>query len=267
MAASGFGTLLREWRRTRRLSQGDLAEASEVSARHISFLETGRSAPSRSMVLVLASALDMPLRDRNLLLKAAGYASVYQESPPGAPEAGPLRRALDLMLRHHEPYPAVALTAGWDLVDMNQAAAAVFLRFITDPSEPAVAKNVMHAVFHPKGLRPSIVNWDDVSAALIDRLHRDAMMERERGESQELLDALAQYPDVPGRFDAVDVASAPEICIPVHVKRDQTELRFFTTITSLGTPIDAAAQELRIEAYFPADDATERWLRAGAPED
>ncbi len=119
MEAGGFGTLLREWRRTRRLSQGDLAEASEVSARHISFLETGRSAPSRSMVLVLASALDMPLRDRNLLLQAAGFASVYQDSAPGPPESGPLRRTLDLLLRHHEPYPAIAVSTGLDLVVMN----------------------------------------------------------------------------------------------------------------------------------------------------
>lgn len=257
----GFGSLLREWRRIRRMSQEDLADAAEVSARHLSFLENGRSQPSRSMVLVLASALDLPLRERNLLLGAAGFAAVYRESSLGAEEMTPVRRTLELILGHHEPFPAIAVSPLWDLVQMNPAAGRVFSRFVEDPTEPRVATNVVHAIFHPRGLRPFVVNWDEVARHLIDRLHRDALLEREAGGHRDLLASLAAYPDVPGRFAATDVARPPEVSIPVHLKRDDVELRLFTTLTTLGTPIDVTAQELRIESYFPADDATERRLR------
>lgn len=263
MVSPGFGPLLRQWRRARRLSQQELALEAEISTRHLSFLETGRSTPSRSMVLVLCSALDVPLRERNLLLGAAGFAAVYHESPLAPEPAGPLRRILALILDHQEPYPAVAMTPVWDLVQMNAAATRVFGRFVEDPSEPRVARNVMHAVFHPRGLRPCIVNWDEVSGHLVDRIHRDALLEPERGH-RELLAALSGYPGVPGRHEALDLARAPAVCLPVHVKKGDVELRLFTTLTTLGTPTDATAQELRIESYFAADDATERWLRAEA---
>jgi len=264
MTETGFGPLLREWRRARRMSQEELAAASEVSARHLSFLENGRSRPSRSMVLLLGSALDLPLRERNLLLRAAGFTSVYRESPLDGDAAAPVRRTLDLILGHHEPYPAIAVTPLWDLVQLNQAAARVFSRFAADLSEPAVARNAMHAAFHPRGLRPAIVNWGEVSAHLIDRLRRDALFEREDRRYRELLAALAEYPDGPTGVDALDVATPPEVCLPVHLKRGDCELRLFTTLATLGTPIDVTAQELRVESYFPADDASERWLREQA---
>jgi len=264
MGKPGFGPLLRQWRRTRRMSQEELAEASEVSARHVSFLETGRSAPSRSMVLLLASALDLPLRERNLLLHAAGFAAVYRESPLDPEAMTPVSRVLDLILGHQEPYPAVAVTPGWDLVRTNEAAARVFARLMEDPAAPGVATNVVHAVFHPKGLRPAIVNWDEVGQHLMDRLYRDAWLEGEAGPTHALIEALARYPDVPGRFHAPEVSVPPEVCIPVHVKKGDVELRLFTTITTLGTPIDLTAQELRVESYFPADEASDRWLRAEA---
>jgi transcriptional regulator with XRE-family HTH domain len=262
MDEPGFGALLRQWRRARRMSQEDLAEASEVSARHVSFLENGRSAPSRTMVLLLASALDLPLRERNLLLHAAGFASVYRESSLAPDEMTPMLRTLDLILGHQEPYPAVAVTRGWDLVRTNAAAARIFAGLMEDPSEPAVARNVVHAVFHPKGLRPAIVNWDEVGQHLMDRLHRDAWVEGADGPHRALLDEVRRYPDVPSRFRVPDLAAAPEVCIPVHVKKGDVELRLFTTLTTLGTPIDVTAQELRIESYFPADEASDRWLRA-----
>lgn len=264
-AARGFGPLLREWRRSRRLSQESLALEAEVSTRHLSFLETGRATPSRSMVLVLGSALDLPLRDRNRLLQAAGFAAAYHESRLDPAPAEPLRRTLALILDHAEPYPALAMTPVWDLVQMNAAAARVFGRFVDDPADPGVARNVMHAVFHPRGLRSSIVNWDEVSGHLIDRVHRDALLEPERGH-RELLEALSAYPDVPTRLEAADLGSAPEVCLPVHVKKDAVELRLFTTLTTLGTPTDATAQELHIESYFPADDATDRWLQDAATD-
>ena len=176
----------------------------------------------------------------------------------------PVRRTLDLILGHHEPFPTVAVTPLWELVQMNRAAARVFTRFVEDPSEALVARNVMHAAFHPKGLRPSIVNWNEVTQHLLDRIHRDALVDREGGGHRELLAALSQYPDVLGRFELLDVSNPPEVCIPVHMKPGGVELRLFTTLTTLGTPIDGTAQELRLESYFPADDATECWLREGA---
>lgn len=262
-ASDGFGPLLRQWRRSRRMSQEQLALEAEVSARHLSFLETGRAAPSRSMVLVLGSALDLPLRDRNRLLRAAGFAAVYHDSPLEAEPPEPLRRTLALLLDHAEPYPAVAMTPVWDLVRMNAAAARVFGRLVEDASEPRVARNVMHAVFHPRGLRPSIVNWDEVSAHLIGRIHRDALLEPERGH-RALLEALAAYPEVPSRAGALELGTLPEVCLPVHVKKGDVELRLFTTLSTLGTPTDAAAQELRIESYLPVDGATDRWLHDAA---
>lgn len=213
------------------------------------------------MVLVLASALDLPLRERNLLLASAGFTAVYTESSLGTDESSPLRRTLNLILGHHEPYPAVAVTPVWDLVQLNDPAARIFPQLMEDPTDPDVIQNVMHAAFHPNGFRGAIVNWEEVSRHLLDRMHRDALLEREGGAQRELLDAISRYPGVPGRFDAVDPLNPPEVCLPVHVKKGDLELRLFTTLTTLGTPTDVTAQELWIESYFPADDATDRWLR------
>jgi transcriptional regulator with XRE-family HTH domain len=245
------------------MSQQDLAGEAEVSTRHISFLETGRSTPSRSMVLVLASSLDLPLRERNLMLTAAGYASVYRESPLESAAKNPVRRTLDLILGHHEPYPAIAVTPVWDVVDMNPAALRLVSHFVADPADP-LSTNLMHAMFNPAGLRDAIVNWDEVSGHAVDRMHRDALLEHDDRGQRELIEAISGYPGVPGRFDTLDISNAPEVCLPVHLKSGELELRLFTTLSTLGTPIDVTAQELRVEAYFPADDATDAWLREGA---
>ncbi len=264
MQATHFGPLLRQWRQSRRMSQERLGLESEVSARHISFIENGKSQPSRTMVLVLASTLDLPLRERNVLLSAAGYAPVYRESGLDPAEMGPLRRILELILAQQEPYPALVVTPRWDLVQMNEAAGRVFAHFLEPPIEPIVATNVMHALFHPRGLRAFVVNWDEVSGTLLDRLRREAMIAPESGELRELLEALEAYPGPAAASREPSVGSSPEVCIAVHLKKGPRELRLFTTLTTLGTPIDVTAQELRIESYFPADDATECWLREGA---
>ena len=175
--AAAFGPLLKQWRQAKRMSQEQLAEQGEVSARHISFVENGRSAPSRQMVLVLASALDMPLRDRNLMLSAAGFAPVYRESNLDSPEMQHVRSAIDLILAHQEPYPAIVVTHGWDLVKMNRGAARLFATFLESASDPIVAQNAIHALFHPKGIRNFIVNWEEVAGYLLDRLYREAMIE------------------------------------------------------------------------------------------
>jgi transcriptional regulator with XRE-family HTH domain len=264
MTSRRFGPLLRQWRTARRMSQERLAAQAEVSTRHISFMENGRSLPSRTMVLVLASALDLPLRDRNLLLGAAGYAAVYRESALGHDESSALRRSLALILRHQDPYPALGLTPLWDVIDMNRAAFRVFSHFLSRTLEPQIASNVMHAIFHPDGLRSCIVNWDQVSEHLVTRLRREAMLETDppRGHL-ELWETLQRYPDLPRVLDPDASGFSPDPWLAVHLKRDDVELRFFTTLTTLGTPLDVTAEELRIESYFPADPATDAWLREG----
>ena len=260
----GFGSLLREWRTARRMSQQQLAIESEVSTRHISYVENGKSSPSREMVLILASALDLPLRERNSLLSTAGFAPVYRETNLSAPEMEPVRHAFDTILAHHEPYPAIVLTRAWDIVSMNNAFARLFAFFIETPFDPIVAQNVMHSLFHPQGVRPYVVNWEEVAGFLIDRLYRESIVELETSESRKLLDALLAYPGVPSRMREVDLSEAPRVCITVNLEKDGTRLDLFSTLTTLGTPLDVTAQELRIESYFPADEATGEWLRKSA---
>lgn len=265
VAPVGFGPLLRQWRTARRMSQQQLAIESEVSTRHISFVENGKSSPSREMVLILASALDLPLRERNSLLSAAGFAPVYRETNLNAPEMKPVRRAFDTILSHHEPYPAVVVTRTWDVVNMNNAfARLIALLFDTPPVDPIVVQNLLHSLFHPAGVRPYVVNWEEVAGILLDRLYRESIVELETSESRKLMDALLAYPGVSNKLRSIDLAQTPEVCIAVKIRKGETELEFFTTLTTLGTPMDVTAQELRIESYFPADDATGEWLRKAA---
>ena len=260
-----FGALLREWRRSRGLSQERLALQSEVSARHVSFIETGRAQPSRSMVLVLASTLDLPLRERNVLLGAAGFAPIYRESSLDLEPDGPLRKILDLILAQQEPYPAVALTSRWDLVQLNQGAARLFAHFLEPPVDPLVAGNAVHALLHPRGLRSSVVNFDEVAAALIDRMEREVRISPDPEPVRELLDRVLAYPGISAPEPGSGMLeAAPDVCIHVHLRKGEADLRLFATLSTLGTPIDVAAQELHVESYFPADEATRRWLRAQA---
>jgi len=264
LAPAGFGPLLRQWRTARRMSQQQLAIESEVSTRHISYVENGKSSPSREMVLILASALDLPLRERNALLSSAGFAPVYRETDLSEPEMRPIRHAFDTILAHHEPYPAIVLNRGWDVVEMNQAFVRLLAFFIEPPFDPIVTQNVLHSLFHPRGVRGYVENWDEVAGFLIDRLYRESITELETSESRKLLDALLAYPGVPSGIAEIDLATAPRVCITVNLEKNGTRLRLFSTLTTLGTPIDVTAQELRIESYFPADDATGEWLRKAA---
>lgn len=268
MGQGAFGELLRDWRRARRMSQQRLGDAAEVSTRHISFLETGKSTPSRSMVLVLASALDLPLRDRNRLLQAAGFAAVYRASGWRDDADNPLRRTLDLILRHQGPVPAIGVTPVWDVVQMNAAALRLFARFLPDDADPIVSRNVAHALFHPRGVRPFVVNWHEAASAVLERVHHEASLELDHPAGAGLLRELSVYPDLPPRRGVDAAPPDAEVSLPLHLKRDGLELRLFTTITTLGTPVDVSAQELRIESYYPADAASEDWLAeqaAGAP--
>jgi transcriptional regulator with XRE-family HTH domain len=262
---SAFGRLLRQWRERRRLSQLDLACTADVSSRHVSFLETGRAQPSREMVLLLARVLDVPLRDRNQLLTAAGFAAIYRETRLDAPAMTQVRRALDFILRQQEPYPAIVLDRHWNVLQANPATSRLVTSFV-DPAADLGPPNAMRLMFHPRGFRPHIVNWEAMAAALIQWLHRDVATGFADDETRALLEELLSYPGVPRQWRALDLDVSTAPFLAVEFRKDDLELRYFSTLTSLGTPHDITLQELRIESFFPADEATEaaaRRLTAG----
>jgi len=241
------------------MSQLALAMEAEVSPRHLSFVETGRGHPSREMVLLLAGALDVPPRARNDLLAAAGYAPVYRESGLDAPEMAQFRRALDFILRQQEPYPAIALDRHWNILLANEGAGRL-MGLLLDPAAAALGPNALRLVYHPQGLRPCIVNWEATAAAFIQWLHRDLLRSAD-AEIRGLLDELLAYPDVPRNWRTIDLDAPTAPFLAIEMQKGDTHLRFFTTLTTLGTPYDITLHELRIESFFPADDATDAALR------
>ncbi len=261
-AESPFGRLLRHWRARRRMSQLDLAVEAGVSSRHLSFIETGRARPSREMILLLARTLDVPLRDRNDLLAMAGYAPMYRETDLAAPAMAQVRRALELMLRQQEPYPALLLDRHWNVLQVNGGSARVQQAFL-DPAEAASLgpPNAMRLMFDPRAFRPHVVNWEPAAASLIQWLHRDAMSRPGDKQTRELLDELLAYPGVPQHWRSLDLDASPGPVLPIQFRKGPWDLRYFTTLTSLGTPHDITLQELRIECFFPADEATEEQTR------
>lgn len=261
--AGAFGGVLRHWRQKRGFSQLDLALAADGSQRHISFLESGRSQPSRDMVLRLATVLDMPLRQQNVMLIAAGFAPIYKERELTDPEMHQVRKALDCMLRQHEPYPAMVIDRHWNLRLGNEAAG----RLMTWLMSPHVAQtfpgadgplNLVRLLFHPDGVRPLIRNWHEVAGHLVERLHREAMIDGQSDATMALLHELLAYPDVPRAWHIPNWEALQAPVLPVELAKDDLELCFFTTITTLGTPHDITLQELRLECFFPADETTER---------
>jgi transcriptional regulator with XRE-family HTH domain len=252
-ARDPLGTLLRDWRRRRRLSQLDLALEAGVSARHLSFLETGRSKPSREMVLHLAEELDVPLRDRNQLLLAAGYAPAYAERSIDAPEMAPVRDALDRVLTGHEPYPAVVVDRWWNMVGANRSVALFTSEVAPELMEPPV--NVLRASLHPDGMASRIVNYGEWRAHLLDRLRRQVVLTGDE-RLEALRDELEGYPGE----EQHEVAGG-EIAVPLRFRAGGEELAFFSTVATFGTAVDITLAELAIEAFFPADAATAEALR------
>ncbi len=256
-----IGNLIRQWRERRRMSQLALAMEAEISSRHLSFVETGRSRPSREMVLLLAEVLDVPPRARNDLLAAAGYAPIYRESDLDAPEMAQFRRALDFLLRQQEPFPAIVLDRYWNVLLANKGTERFMELFLdTEAAAELGPPNAMRLICHPQALRPSIVNWEATAAALIQWLHRDLLRSADIG-TQLLLDELLAYPDVPRNWRTVDLDAPTAPFLTIEMQKGDTRLKFFTTLTTLGTPYDITLHELRIESFFPADDATDTALR------
>jgi transcriptional regulator with XRE-family HTH domain len=250
------GPLLRDWRLRRRLSQLDLALDAGVSARHVSFVETGRARPSQEMLLHLAEQLDVPLRDRNGLLLAAGYAPVYEERDLDAPDMEPVRAALDLVLRGHEPYPAAVVDRAWELIRGNRGIGLLVEG--VDPELLAPPVNVLRVSLHPRGIAPRILNLADWRAHLLERLRRQIAA---TGDPQlvALLDELAAYPAPADGRSGEDLA---DVCVPLRLASSRGELSFISTVATFGTAVDITVAELAIESFFPADAATAQALRA-----
>jgi transcriptional regulator with XRE-family HTH domain len=258
------GALLREWRAARRLSQLDLALDVGVSARHLSCVESGKAQPSRDMVTRLADSLEMPLRERNALLIAAGYAPRYRETNLGTPALSRVKRAIDFMLELQEPYPAFLMNRHWEVLMVNRAALRVN-RFLL--GRDSAHTNVMRQFFDPTDFRQVVVNWEEVAGELVRYLHADIVAAPTDTKNRELLDELLKYPDVPSRFRLRDLDLTPSPLLTTIMKRGDQELRFFSTITTFASSRDVTLEELRIECCFPDDDASAAFCKELAAKD
>jgi transcriptional regulator with XRE-family HTH domain len=254
-----IGDLLREWRQRRGLSQLELSLDAEISTRHLSFLETGRSQPSREMVLRLAEHLDVPLRERNLLLHAAGYATVFPERPLDDPALRVARAAIDQVLQGHEPYPALAVDRHWTLVASNTATNRLVADVDTALLQPPV--NVLRLALHPRGMAPRTTNLGEWRAHLLTRLGHQIQVSGDPA----LVRLLRELRDYPGP-DAPHDIDAAACVVPLRLNTDDGPLAFFSTTTVFGTPVDITLSELAVEAFYPADADTADILRRATPK-
>lgn len=252
-----FRALLKHWRHARGMSQLDLAIASNVSGRHVSFLETGRAQPSREMVLRLGATLGLSLRDQNELLAAAGLPAAHPESPGDGSLDPTVERVITRMLEQQEPYPMVVYDRGYDIVRMNGAAGRTLLRFIADPAALGERPNALRIAFDPQLMRPFIQDWPSVARDLLSRLQREALGRPQDDGLRALITELLQYPDVPGDWHQPDLGHEPHPTLTVTLAREGTRMRFLTTATVFNAPRDVTLQELSLESYFPVDRETE----------
>lgn len=258
-ASRTVGDLLREWRQRRRMSQLLLATEADISTRHLSFVESGRAVPSREMVMHLAERLDVPLRARNALLVAAGYAPLFRERPLSDPQLAAAREAVELVLKGHEPYPALAIDRHWTIIAANNALAPLLAGASPELLKPPV--NTLRLSLHPQGIAASIVNWHAWREHVLARLQRQIDVSGDEALGA-LRDELAAYPTPPGADAAEhDNAAVNQIAVPLRLRTPIGVLSFFSTTTVFGTPVDVTLSELAIEAFFPADPQTAAALR------
>ena len=258
IAQASAGALIRQWRQRRRMSQLDLALDAEISQRHLSFMESGRASPSREMVLRLAETLDVPLRQRNQMLVAAGFAPSFGERSLDDAALKPALAAVELVLKGHEPYPAIAVDRRWNMVLAN-AALAPFLDGVADPDLLKPPVNVLRLSLHPEGIAPRIVNLDQWRSHLIERLRRqiDASGDAELEALEQELSAYPGRSKGPRRAPDAGVS----VAVPLKMRMGERELSFISTTTVFGTPLDVTLSELAIESFFPADAETGEFLR------
>ena len=260
---SGFPLLLKTWRQKRRLSQLELALSACVSQRHISFLESGRAKPSRSMILQLSETLEVPLRERNDWLTAAGFAPVFKARPLDDPQMNQVMNAVRMMLKNHEPFPAVAIDRAWNIRMANAPFEMLNAMLGADLWQRlgGMERNLMRLFFHPNGIQPFVTNWRAIAPLLWHRAQREA--EALGGQEMKLvLTELNPYQDADTLWAAEDAALVP--VLPLEVEKDGVRISLFTVIATFGTAQDVTADELRIESFFPADAATEKLFRAAA---
>ena len=252
---SALGDLLKQWRGLRGRSQLDVSVDTGISQRQISFIESGRSVPSRSTLIGIAQVLQIPLRERNSLLLAAGYAPVYSDAAWNSDEMKIIGTALTRMMTQHEPYPALVMDRYWNVVLTNDAAPRFFNTFIDLSSRP-VPRNLLRLMFDPQGMRPFIANWEALAKSLLQRVQREAVGHIVDQKTKDLLAQLLTYPNVQSDWK-VPEAPSPLPMIPISFARDGAILNYFSLITTVGTPRTIAAQELRVECMYPADEQTE----------
>jgi transcriptional regulator with XRE-family HTH domain len=258
MLDPSFGDLLRQWRHRRALSQLALSAEAEISQRHLSFLESGRSTPSREMVLRLAEGLDVPLRERNAMLSAAGFAPVYRERPVDDPELAAARLAVAAILKGHEPFPALAIDRHWHLIEANASVGPLLAGVNPALLEPPV--NVLRLSLHPQGLASRVVNWREWRSHILARLDRQFATSVDRVVAA-LRDELAGYPVPPGNAPwRPDTTMRPAIAVPFVLETDAGHLSFLSATTVFGTALDISLAELAIETFLPADERTSEIL-------
>lgn len=259
--ATAVGDHLRQWRQRRRLSQLDLALDAEISTRHLSFVETGRAQPSRDMVLRLADQLEIPLRERNTILVAAGFAPVFPQRSLDDPALTAARKAVDIILTGHEPHPALVVDRGWNLVAANRMIAPLMAG--ADPDLLKAPLNVLRLTLHPKGLAPRVVNLHEWRAHLLDRLRREVELTADPALG-DLLTELKAYPIPGGQPPRRALDEYGGVAIPFQLNTPGGLLSFFSTTTVFGTPVDVTLSELTLETFFPADAQTAQALRDAA---
>ena len=250
-----LGDLLKEWRGLRGRSQLDISLDTGISQRQISFVESGRSVPSRPTLMGIAQALEIPLRERNALLLAAGYAPLYSDAAWSSDEMKGVSKALERMLAQHEPYPAIVMDRYWNVLLTNNATPRFFNCFI-DMSKRPSPRNLLHLMFDPKGMRPFIANWEALAKTLIQRVHREAVGHIVDQKTKDLLADLLAYPDIQSNWRVPEMLSTLPM-IPISFVKDGSTMSYFSLVTTVGTPQTIAAEELRVECMYPADDETE----------
>jgi transcriptional regulator with XRE-family HTH domain len=264
---NAFGRLLKNWRGRRGFSQLDLALAARTTQRHLSFIESGRATPSRDMILRITATMDLPLRQQNALLLAAGYAPAWGERDLAAPDMAMVNSALDYMLAQHEPYPAFVIDRHWNLLRANRGAGRLTEFLLGPPPAQAAPEpvNLAIALMSSDGLRPFIVNWQEVAHYFLRGVQSDAQADG-APETLSLLNRLLSLPDVSALSETPPPTETQAPVLPIRFRQGDTSLSLFTTIATLGTPRDVTLQEVRIETFFPMDGATDQLFRAWVSE-
>lgn len=249
-----FASLLKYWRGKRGWSQLDLATTSQVSAKHISFLETGRSKPGEDMVLLLANTLDLSMRDQNDMLRAAGYEPLYEEPELDALEDEEVTNALEMMMRRHNPYPMIVMNRCYEILRMNRSAERIWS--LVSPEEEVT--NAMLALFDPAQLRPYVVGWEAAAREMVARVYRACIHNPQDSESRELLEQMLSFPGVPESWRRPNLGRRSRAAFSLEFELEGARLKFLTTVMSFSAPQNITLQELQIESYYPLDGVTQR---------